>query len=186
MAAGKVELGVGGARCSSGGVRVRGDLATHVNSTRRVVGILVMLLGGFGGVEGAVAVGGSGVGPIGGGLFGGLQLGEEVGGGGGGLVHGHVELLLGEETLERVGGGLELGVHGAGLGFAEGGADGHVVAAGRSGRIVVVSLKELALALVVLGLVVGVAKLVACPARLARGLGAARALRVADAELVGM
>lgn len=169
-------------------MRVRGNLAPHLDSTGRVVRILLVLLGAIACFKRAVAVGSGAIGTVGRGLLriGCLQFGEEVGRGCCGLVHGHVELFLGEEALERVGRGLELGVHGAGFSFAEGRAYGYVIATRGTGRIVIVCLEQLALALVVLPHILSITKLVACPARLAWRLRPAGTLGVTNAELVGV
>lgn len=119
-----------------------------------------------------------------------LHLGEEVGGCICRVRHGHVELLLGEESIERVGRCLELGVHSACLGFAEWRGIAHLdVAPGGTRRIDLVLVKQLTLArfLRCCSSILNLStELVSCPSCLARGLWAAWASRMADAELVGM
>jgi hypothetical protein len=170
-------------------------LARHVSRAGDVVGVLVLVhhvavLGGVVAVcavaVGRVAVGRSVVLCA---RVGVLHLGKEVRGGGGGLVHGHVELLLGEETIQRVGRRLELCVDGARLGLAERRAHAHLdVAARWPWRVVVILFKQLplALGLVCGGQLFGLAKLVPCPSSLARRLGSAGAGGVANAKLVGV
>jgi hypothetical protein len=200
VARGKVHGEVGverGAGRAAGGVRVGRDLAGHGGrGVGRRVGVIEgvghvavgvveggVVRGVVGVVVGAVCMGCA----VGGGVLrlARLHLGEEVAGSCCGLVQGHVELLFGEEAVEGVGGGFELGVDGARFGLAVGRADAELDAAGGARRLLVL-LEELPLALVLGGHFLRLAKLVAGPACLARRLGTAGAGGVPDAELVGV